>query len=63
MNPVANDTESQVPQAPKPEPKKQVKVPRNAIPLKSRYAKKQPRPKRSQRYRPQPPAQNQVFSQ
>ena len=27
VNPVANDTESQVPQAPKPEPKKQVKVP------------------------------------
>src|SRR5450432_3282153 len=35
-NPVANDTESQVPQAPKPEPKKQVKAPEeNAIPLKS----------------------------
>jgi periplasmic protein TonB len=62
VNPVANDTESQVPQAPKPEPKKQVKVPDNAIPLKSRLATKQPRPEALQRYRPQPPAPNQVFS-
>jgi periplasmic protein TonB len=61
-NPVANDTESQVPQAPKPEPKKQVKAPEKAIPLKSRLAKMQPRPEALQRYRPQPPAQNQVFS-
>lgn len=62
VNPVANDTESQVPQAPKVEPKKQVKVPDNAIPLKSRLAKKQPRPEAVQRFRPQPPVQNQVFS-
>src|SRR5580704_11924755 len=63
INPVANDTESQVPQAPKPEPKKQVKVPdEDAIPLKSRLAKKQPRPEAPQRYRPEPPAENQVFS-
>jgi protein TonB len=62
VNPVANDTESQVPQAPKPEPKRQVKVPDNAIPIKSRLAKKQPRPEALQRYRPQPPAANQVFS-
>jgi periplasmic protein TonB len=63
INPVANDTESQVPQAPKPEPKKQVKVPdEDAIPLKSRLAKKQPRPEAPQRYRPEPPAANQVFS-
>jgi TonB family protein len=62
VNPVANDTESQVPQAPKPEPKKQVKVPDDAIPLKSRLAKKQPRPQALQRYRPEPPLQNQVFS-
>ncbi len=63
VNPVANDTESQVPQAPKPEPKKQVKVPdEDAIPLKSRLAKKQPRPEAPQRYRPEPPAPNQVFS-
>src|SRR3984885_11333446 len=33
-NPVANDTEHQVPQAPQPEPKKQVKAPdEDAIPL------------------------------
>jgi periplasmic protein TonB len=62
VNPVANDTESQVPQAPKPEPKKQVKVPDDAIPLKSRLAKKQPRPEALQRYHPQSPADNQVFS-
>jgi periplasmic protein TonB len=62
VNPVANDTESQVPQAPKPEPKKQVKVPDNAIPLKSRLAKKQPRPESLQRYRSEPPPPNQVFS-
>lgn len=63
VNPVANDTESQVPQAPKPEPKKQAKVPdEDAIPLKSRLAKKQPRPEALQRYRPEPPKENQVFS-
>ena len=62
VNPVANDTESQVPQAPKVEPKKQVKVPDNAIPLKSRLAKKQPRPEAPQRFRPQTPPSNQVFS-
>jgi periplasmic protein TonB len=63
VNPVANDTESQVPQAPKPEPKKQIKAPdEDAIPLKSRLTKKQPRPEAPQRYRPEPPAENQVFS-
>lgn len=63
VNPVANDTESQVPQAPKLEPKKQVKVPdEDAIPLKSRLAKKQPRPQAPQRYQSEPPAPNQVFS-
>jgi periplasmic protein TonB len=62
VNPVANDTESQVPQAPKPEPKKQVKVPENAIPIKSRLAKKQPKPEALQHYHPQPPPPNQVFS-
>jgi periplasmic protein TonB len=63
VNPVANDTESQVPQAPKPEPKKQVKVPdEDAIPLKSRLAKKQPRPEAPQRYRSEPLVQNQVPS-
>jgi protein TonB len=62
VNPVANDTESLVPQATKPEPKKQAKVPDNAIPLKSRLAKKQPRPQALQRFRPQTPPPNQVFS-
>jgi periplasmic protein TonB len=62
VNPVANDTESQVPQAPKPEAKKQVKVPENAIPLKSREAKKQPRQEAQQRYRPEPLRENQVTS-
>jgi protein TonB len=62
VNPVANDTESQVPQAPKPEPKKQTKVPDDAVPLKSRLAKKQPKPEAPQRYRSQPPVPNQVFS-
>jgi len=63
VNPVANDTESQVPQPPKPEPKKQVKAPpEKAIPLKSRFAKEQPRPEAVQRYRPQPPPPNQTFS-
>lgn len=62
INPVANETESLVPQAPKPEPKKQVKAPENAIPIKSRFAKEQPKPQAQQHYRPQPPAPNQVFS-
>jgi protein TonB len=62
VNPVANETESQVPQAPKPEPKQQAKVPENAIPIKSRFAKQQPKPQALQHYHPQPPAQNQVFS-
>jgi len=62
INPVANETESQVPQAPKPEPKKQVKVPENAVPIKSRFAKEQPKPQAQQHYHPLPPAQNQVFS-
>jgi len=63
INPVANDTESQVPQAPKLELKKQVKVPdADAIPLKSRLAKKQPRPEAPQRYHSEPLEPNQVFS-
>src|SRR3984957_4575176 len=46
LNPVANDTESQVPQAsaPKPEPKKQIDVTEKAIPLPSKFAKRQPTP-------------------
>lgn len=63
INPVANDTETQVPQAPKPEPKKQVKVPdEDAIPLKSRLAKKQPRQEATQHYHPQPIPENQLLS-
>lgn len=63
VNPVANDTESQVPQAPKPEPKKKVKVPEKAIPIKSRVAKEQPKPQALQRYHPQPIRPNQVVSE
>lgn len=60
---VANDTDSQVPQDPKPEVKKQVKLPEpDAVPIKSRLAEKQPRPTSPQRYQPQPPLPNQVFS-
>ena len=63
VNPVANDTESQVQQPPKPEPKKQVKEPEpKAIPMKSRLAEKQPKQQAPQRYRPYPPIPNQVFS-
>jgi protein TonB len=61
VNPVANDTESQVPQAAKPEPKKQVKVPdEKATPLKSRTAQKQPKQQVQQRYRPEPLRENQL---
>jgi periplasmic protein TonB len=63
INPVANDTESQVPQAPKPEPKKQAKVPdADAIPLKSRLAKKQPKPQASQTWHPKLIPENQLYS-
>src|SRR5579863_52471 len=63
INPVANDTESQVLQPPKPEPKKQVKEPdADAIPLKSRLAKKQPKPEASQKWHPKLIPENQVFS-
>jgi len=64
VNPVANDNESQVPQPPKPEPKKQAKAPEpNAIPMKSKYLQQNAlRETSPQRYRPQPPQPNQVFS-
>jgi len=63
INPVANDTESQVPQAPKVEPKKQVKIPdENAIPIKSRNARRQPKPEVSQKWHPKLIPENQVFS-
>jgi protein TonB len=64
LNPVANDTESTVRQAPKQETKKQAKVPEpDAIPLKSRFAKEQPKPTSQQKYQPKElPAPNQVFA-
>jgi len=63
VSPVANDTENQVQQPPKPEPKKQLKEPEpKAIPMKSRVIERQPRPQAPQRYRPYPPVPNQVFS-
>jgi protein TonB len=39
-----------------------VKAPEKAIPIKSRFAKEQPKPQALQHYHPEPPAQNQVFS-
>ncbi len=64
VNPVANDTESQVPeiQTPKPQPKREVKVPENAIPLPSKLAKRQPRPEASHPYHPQRIPENQLLS-
>src|SRR5260370_7554702 len=56
INPVANDTESVAPQAPKQEIKKQAKEPEpKAIPMKSRFAEKQPKPAVQQKYRPPTP--------
>jgi len=67
VNPVANDTDFQVPQAPKVQPKKQVKVePEKAIPLlpKKRHIDTRPLQEPSeQRFRAQPPQPNQVYSQ
>ena len=64
INPVANDNESRVPLPPKPEPKKAIKAPDpKALPLKSRLAiQRALREETEQRYRPQPPQPNQVFS-
>jgi len=62
INPVANDTEFQVPQPPKPQPRRQVKeAPEKAIPLPSRRVKRQPRPEAPETYHPEPIQQNQVF--
>lgn len=64
VNPVANPTESIVPQAPQPEPKKQLKAPQpDAIPLHARLPD-QPSPRQTspQRYQPAPAPPNQVFS-
>lgn len=64
VNPVANDTESQVPQAPKPQPKQQAKPPEpKAIPMKSRHVDTRSLEQMSpQRYQPRTPPANQVFS-
>jgi periplasmic protein TonB len=64
VNPVANPTESIVPQAPKPEPRKQVKAPPpDAIPLHSRFPDKpSPHDTSPQRYQPAPAPPNQVYS-
>jgi protein TonB len=64
INPVANDNESRVPQPPKPEPKRAIKEPDlKALPLKSRLAVQRAlREESQQRYRPEPPLPNQVFS-
>src|SRR5438270_4995711 len=63
VNPVANDTESQVPQPPKVEPKKQLRAPESeAIPMKSRVVPQQPRPQAEQKFRDRPLTLNQVTS-
>jgi len=64
INPVANDNESRVPQFPKPEPKRQVKAPEpKALPITRKYLQENAlRDTSPQRYRPQPPLPNQVFS-
>ena len=63
LNPVANDTESLAPQAPKPETKKKVKAPEEkATPIKSPHAKAQPKPQ-APRYHREPVRPNQVPSE
>jgi protein TonB len=63
-NPVANDTETQLPTPPKPEPKRpQTKAPDpKAIPIKGPEPKKSPAPAANQRYKPDPVLPNQVTS-
>jgi TonB family protein len=65
INPVANDTESQIPSAPvKPQPKQAVREDPNAIALKSRNAQKKPAPPTTpQQYSSiKEPRPNQVYS-
>jgi protein TonB len=64
VNPVANPTESIVPQAPQTEPKKQMKAPEpDAVPLHARLPEKiSPRPTSPRRYQPAPLPPNQVVS-
>ena len=64
INPVANDTESQIPSAPaKPQPKPAVEDNRDAIALKSRNPQKKAAPQTTQKYSPiKEPRPNQVYS-
>lgn len=65
VNPVANDTESQIPAPPKPQVKRVPQPEPDAIAIKSRNAKKKPAktPASQQRYTPIPnPKPNQVYS-
>jgi protein TonB len=62
-NPVANDTKSQVPQAPKPAPREQTKAPppdETAIPLKGQQQK--PKENTARRRNPAETPDNQVYS-
>jgi protein TonB len=64
-NPVANDTESQIPAPPKPEPKKAPEPDPDAIAIKSKAAAKKPArtPASQQKYSPiTDPKPNQVYS-
>jgi periplasmic protein TonB len=64
-NPLANDTESRVPQPPKPEPKKAKPPEPDAIPIKGREILRKPTYTRSQQYSQYHPAQerpNQLYS-
>lgn len=64
INPVANDTESQIPSAPaKPQPKPALEDNRDAIALKSRNPQKKAAPQTTQKYSPiKEPRPNQVYS-
>jgi TonB family protein len=64
VNPVANDTESLVPSAPKPQPKKPAADDRDAVAIKSKNAKRAAAERRStQKYSPlRDPSPNQVYS-
>lgn len=64
INPVANDTESQIPSPPaKPQPKPAVEDNRDAIALKSRNPQKKAAPQTTQKYSPiKEPRPNQVYS-
>lgn len=64
QNPLASDTESRVPQPPKPEPKKaRARVSdEEAIPLKGRSKPERSRYERAQSYRTQPDRPNQLYS-